>query len=253
MKITWLGHAAFRLETAKSTILMDPFFTGNPSFEGNDRKDAVKDVTHILLTHGHADHIGDTAAIAKETGATVVCNYDLGMWLGHHQGVEKLEMGNTGGTISLDGFSATFVNAFHSSAQITEDGVSHSLGSANGLMLHFEDEPGLLHMGDTDIFGDMALINELHKPEIGHRADRRPLHHGRRGGGARLPALFLLLEGHSVPLRHLPDHRPRTADTFIEAMEDDGESVLVPEIGKAVRVEAGSGAAPCCAALFAPL
>ncbi len=104
-------------------------------------------VTRVLLTLGHADHIGDTAAIAKETGATVVCNYDLGIWLGHHQGVDKLEMGNTGGTISLDSFSATFVNAFHSSAQITQDGISHSLGSANGLMLHFEDEPSVAAHG----------------------------------------------------------------------------------------------------------
>ena len=138
MKITWLGHSAFRLETAKSRILIDPFFTGNPGFEGNDRKDAVKDITHILLTHGHGDHVGDTVDIAKQTGAVVLCNFDLGMWLGH-RGVDKLETGNTGGTISLGDFSATFVNALHSSAQITDDGVSHSLGSANGLMLHFDD------------------------------------------------------------------------------------------------------------------
>ncbi len=65
------------------------------------------------------------------------------------------------------GFSTTFVNALHSSAQITEDGVSHSLGNANGLMLHIEDEPSLLHMGDTDIFTDMGIINELHAPDIG--------------------------------------------------------------------------------------
>ena len=67
----------------------------------------------------------------------------------------------------LGGFSATFTNALHSSAQITEDGVSHALGNANGLMLHFEDEASLLAMGDTDIFSDMALINELHQPDIG--------------------------------------------------------------------------------------
>ncbi len=65
-------------------------------------------------------------------------------------------MGNTGGTVHLGGFTATFTQALHSSAQISEDGVSHSLGNANGLMLHFEDEPSLLHMGDTDIFTDMA-------------------------------------------------------------------------------------------------
>lgn len=166
MKITWLGHAAFRIETAKSKILIDPFFTGNPGFAGLSLKEAAEGVTHILLTHGHGDHVGDTIALAKESGAVVLANADLAAWLGF-KGVERLEAGNTGGTIHFDDFSATFTNALHSSAQITEDGVSHALGNANGLMLHVDDAPSVLHMGDTDIFSDMALINELHRPDIG--------------------------------------------------------------------------------------
>ncbi|PZU82717.1 MAG: metal-dependent hydrolase [Shinella sp.] len=166
MKITWLGHSAFRLDTAKASILIDPFLTHNPGFAGLDLKDATAGVTHILLTHGHGDHVGDTVRLANETGATVLANADLAAWLGS-KGVSRLEMGNTGGTVAFDGFTATFTNALHSSAQITEDGVSHALGNANGLMLHIDDEPSLLHMGDTDIFSDMKLINELHQPDIG--------------------------------------------------------------------------------------
>ncbi|WP_431322062.1 metal-dependent hydrolase [Rhizobium sp. YTU87027] len=166
MKITWLGHSAFSIEIGKAKILLDPFLTHNPSFAGQNAKDVASGVTHILLTHGHGDHVGDTVALAKETGAVVLANADLAAWLGS-KGLKKIEAGNTGGTISFDGFSATFTNALHSSAQITEDGVSHALGNANGLMLHFDDEASILAMGDTDIFSDMALINELHQPDIG--------------------------------------------------------------------------------------
>lgn len=166
MKIRWLGHSAFRIETAKDTILIDPFFTHNPAFQGQDIKDVTKGVTHILLTHGHMDHVGDTIALAGELDAEVVANADLGDWL-EFRGVKKVNPAGTGGTIHTGNFSVTLTNALHSSAHLTEDGISHSLGSANGLMLHFDDEPSLLHMGDTDIFGDMALIEELHQPDIG--------------------------------------------------------------------------------------
>jgi L-ascorbate metabolism protein UlaG (beta-lactamase superfamily) len=156
------------------------------------------------------------------------------MWLGHHHGVEKLEPGNTGGTISLGGFSATFVNALHSSAHITEDGVSHSLGNANGLMLHFEDEPSLLHMGDTDIFSDMALINELHRPEIGivPIGDRFTM-----GGAVAALACRRFFSFAKV----LPCHYgtfpiiDQTADAFVEAMEDDARERRCAEIGRERR------------------
>ncbi len=65
MKLTWLGHAAFRIETAKAVILVDPFLNGNPGAKGIDFKEATKGVTHIALTHGHGDHVGDTVAIAR--------------------------------------------------------------------------------------------------------------------------------------------------------------------------------------------
>ena len=70
MKITWFGHSNFRLDFADKVVLIDPFFTGNPAFV-SDQETAIKGVSHIVLTHGHSDHVGDALDIAKATGATV--------------------------------------------------------------------------------------------------------------------------------------------------------------------------------------
>jgi len=225
MKITWLGHSAFRIETAKNTILIDPFLTGNPGAKGVDVKEAAKGVNHIILTHGHGDHVGDTIELSKDTGALVTGNADLVTWLGS-RGVARVDPTNTGGTVSYDGFTVTYVNALHSSAHMTVDGVSHSLGSANGVVLHFDDEPTLYHMGDTDIFSDMALINELHQPEIGivPIGDRFTM------GGA---VAALASRRYFKFTKVIPCHYAtfpiidQTADKFIAGMESGTSEVII--------------------------
>src|SRR5258707_11758001 len=102
MQITWYGHSAFRLDFAGHAVLIDPFFTGNPAFV-SDKQAAIKGVTHILLTHGHGDHVGDTLQIAQATGAPVVANYDLCMWLAG-KGLRAFDPMNTGGTTDQGGF-----------------------------------------------------------------------------------------------------------------------------------------------------
>ncbi|SCW96171.1 metal-dependent hydrolase [Ancylobacter rudongensis] len=163
MKITWFGHAAFRLDFADTAVLIDPFLTGNPAFSG-DFGAATAGVSHVLLTHGHGDHVGDSVAIARTNEATVVANADLAGWLGQ-QGVARLEPMNTGGTVHFDGFTVTMVRADHSSGMM-EDGRTVYLGNANGIIVKAPGEPTVWHMGDTDIFSDMGLIAELHKPDV---------------------------------------------------------------------------------------
>ena len=232
MQITWYGHAAFRLDFAGKAVLIDPFFTGNPAFQSN-KADAIKNVTQIVLTHGHGDHVGDTLDIAKTNGATVTTNYDLCMWLAA-QGLEKFNPMNTGGTTDLGGFTVTMVRADHSSGDI-RDGVPIYLGNPCGVIIKAANEPTVYHMGDTDIFGDMALIDELHAPKVAMVpvGDRFTMN----GATAALAVkrffhLDAVLPCHygSFPIIE------KTADSFVNAMAGHATRVIVPEKGKSFRV-----------------
>jgi len=233
MKITWFGHSAFRLEFGDAVVLIDPFLTGNPAFEGNVG-DAAEGVTHVLVTHAHGDHVGDTLAIAKESGAKVVTNYDLCMYLAA-QGLENFDPMNTGGTVDQGGFSVTMVRADHS-AGLVEQGVTFPLGSANGLIVKAPGEPTVYHMGDTDIFSDMALIAELHEPDvvIVPIGDRFTM--GARSAALAMTRFFPEAKA-AIPCHYgtfpIID---QTADAFVAAMQGSDIQVIVPHKGMPVRV-----------------
>jgi L-ascorbate metabolism protein UlaG (beta-lactamase superfamily) len=166
VKIEYLGHAAFRIETGKSVLLIDPFITGNPAAK-TDWKTASRNVTHLLLSHGHSDHVGDALDILKATGSTLVSNFEICNWLAS-QGVEKYSPGNHGGRIVFDDFDVVFTNAHHSSSMIF-DGKPLYLGHPAGFIIIPKKETGktVYLMGDTGLTYDMKLVNELYKPTIG--------------------------------------------------------------------------------------
>jgi L-ascorbate metabolism protein UlaG (beta-lactamase superfamily) len=232
MQITWYGHSAFRLDVAGRAILIDPFFTGNPAFVSN-KAEAIKGVTDIVLTHGHGDHVGDTLDIAKSTGATVTTNYDLGMWL-VAKGLEKLNPMNTGGTTDLGGFTVSLVRADHSSGDMA-NGVSIYLGNPCGAIIKAPGEPTIYHMGDTDIFSDMALIAEMHQPRVAMVpiGDRFTM-----GGAAAAMAVKRFFKLDAVIPCHYGSFPivDATADKFIAAMSGHATKVIVPEKGKAISV-----------------
>jgi L-ascorbate metabolism protein UlaG (beta-lactamase superfamily) len=149
-------------------VLIDPFLKGNPTFENSGTKwdDATAGVTHVALTHGHDDHIGDSAEICRLYGATLLATYELAMHI-KGQGAEKLEPMNTGGTVQTADFSLTLTQALHSSSASLSTGGHVYLGNPCGIIIRPKSGATVYHMGDTDVFGDMALINELYKPSIG--------------------------------------------------------------------------------------
>ncbi len=239
MKITWFGHSAFRIAFGDTVIMIDPFLSGNPTFDG-DAMEAAAGCTHVLLTHGHDDHVGDALDIVKATGAQLVGAFEVCMTLNAFGVPENnLNPGNHGGTIDCGGFSTSFVNAVHSSSlsaghPAVKDGGKASIymGNPLGLVVKAPGEPVLYHMGDTDIFGDMALINEIHGPEIGivPIGDRFTM-------GAKTAAMACqrFFDFKTI----IPCHYgtfpiiDQSADAFLSEMGDDAAKVKVPAIGEA--------------------
>lgn len=232
MKLIWLGHAAFRIETGSAVILIDPYLTENPFTKALNYEDMIEGVTHIALTHGHSDHVGDTIRIAKEKNIPVTANADLGNWL-NAQGVEKIIAGNTGGTQHHNGYSITFTNAVHSSAFCTQSGHSEALGNANGLVFHFENGPTVYHMGDTDIFSDMKLIDELHAPKIA----LVPVgdHYTMGGAVAALACQRFLNLDIAIPCHYgtfpVLDQTP---EKFVTGMEGTKTKVVLAKVGESL-------------------
>jgi len=162
MKITWLGHASFRIETGDQVLLLDPWLRGNPSFDEARFDDAIDGTTHILITHGHGDHTGSAVEAAKATGAPLLGIYDWVTWVGSRDGLEGIGM-NKGGTVRLGDVAVTMVNAVHSSSEAGPGGQPIYSGCESGYMITSGDVV-LYVAGDTDVMADMGLFQELHAP-----------------------------------------------------------------------------------------
>ena len=163
IRITWLGHATFRVELpGHATVIVDPWIMGNPACP--EKEKTVPRGDFLLCTHGHFDHIGDAVAIAKKHDSQVVGIFELCNWM-ESKGVKKIAPMNKGCTQTVADFRVTMVHADHSCG-ILDDGKIIYGGEACGYVVEFANGVKLYHAGDTALFGDMALIRELYAPDI---------------------------------------------------------------------------------------
>ncbi len=161
-KFTWLGHATFLVETdGGPTILIDPWFQGNPSYpQGYE----LQGVDLMLITHGHPDHISDAISVAERFSPEIVCNYEISLWLGS-KGIKNLVGMNKGGCYNTQGVRVSMTQAQHSSS-IEEDGQIIYAGEPAGFVVRQPDGRAFYDAGDTNVFSDMALIKRLYEPEL---------------------------------------------------------------------------------------
>ena len=160
MILTYFGHSAFQLETQGTTILVDPFITGNKHAEGVvAANDLDPDV--ILLTHAHGDHWGDTPAIARRSGAVVVANFEITNYISQEHGHDNVQSMNTGGSWGFDWGRVTWTFARHSSS--FPDGTYG--GNPNGIIIEAEGKT-VYDLGDTEPFVEMEWIGEDYEVDV---------------------------------------------------------------------------------------
>lgn len=159
-RIVYLGHSAFYIEGKSHRVLLDPFITSNPSAQAAGLKASQFNPHGIVISHGHFDHFEDALDIARRTQATVVATFELANYL-QAQGAPQTFGMNPGGPCAFPFGKVRLTKAYHSSSH---EGTY--LGAPCGIVLTTDDGLTIYHAGDTELFGDMALIGALDKPKV---------------------------------------------------------------------------------------
>lgn len=162
-KLTWLGHAAFRITTATDkVVIVDPWVQSNPMCPPELK--SFERVDTLLISHGHFDHIADAVELAKKHAPQIVAIYETCVWL-QSKGVTNTSPMNKGGTQKVGELEITMVHAIHSCGIQDGDKIIYG-GEASGYVVRLPGGLTVYHAGDTAVFGDMKLIGDLYKPHV---------------------------------------------------------------------------------------
>ena len=162
MQITWLGHGTFQFELPSGeVILMDPWTDGNPAYPAGF---AIRRVDLMCISHGHFDHIHDAVPLARQFNPPVVAIFETCKWL-ESKGVKDTRPMNKGGSQTIAGITITMTHAVHSCGILDGDQIVYG-GEASGYVLRFSGGRSLYFAGDTNVFSDMQLIEQLYHPDL---------------------------------------------------------------------------------------
>jgi L-ascorbate metabolism protein UlaG (beta-lactamase superfamily) len=162
MQITWLGHGTFQFRLPSGqVILMDAWTDGNPAYPKGFE---LSRVDTMCITHGHFDHIHDAVPIARRFSPEVVAIFETAHWL-ESKGVAKTRSMNKGGSQQVGEVAITMTHAVHSCGILDGDQIVYG-GEASGYVLRLPDNRTLYFAGDTNVFSDMTLIQQLYSPEL---------------------------------------------------------------------------------------
>jgi L-ascorbate metabolism protein UlaG (beta-lactamase superfamily) len=235
-RFTWSGHACVELESPGGKhVIFDPWF-GNPL--STRSADEVERCDLLLVTHGHGDHLGDAVALASRLRPAWPCIHELSLWLARRLpgGGDQLTGMNKGGTLEAAGLQVTMVHADHSAGDWNADGgVPLYLGEPVGFVVELENGRRVYFAGDTDVFGDMALIRELHRPDVAFLPIGGHYTMGPRGAAR---AVALLGVEAVVPIHY--GTFPALAGTpdelraELRSIDQGHVQVLSPEVGETV-------------------
>jgi L-ascorbate metabolism protein UlaG (beta-lactamase superfamily) len=231
VSLTWLGHAAFRIDTpGGKRVYVDPWLS-NPKCP--EAEQTVERADVIALTHGHGDHVGETVDLCKRLAPRVVAIFELANWLAG-RGVPRADEGgmNKGGTVEVEGIRFTMTQAHHSGGYMDADGTITYLGEPAGYVVELENGTRVYFAGDTCVFGDMALIRRIYEPEVAVL----PIgDHYTMGPGEAAVALELLGVARCVPCHYGTFPLLHGTPEQLRELAPDVE-ILAPEPGETITI-----------------